>query len=62
MTAKHILLVDDDTILLGLLKMRLESAGHTVDTAESGWDGLTRLEYADYGVVLLDNMMRELPA
>lgn len=52
--SKHILVVDDDAALLSLLKMRLESAGHTVDTAEDGWDGLTRLEYADYDVVLLD--------
>lgn len=57
MTTKHILVVDDDIALLSLLKMRLESAGHTVDTAENGWDGLTRLEYADYDVVLLDYMM-----
>ena len=50
-------MVDDDAALLSLLKMRLESAGHTVDTAEDGWDGLTRLEYADYDVVLLDYNM-----
>ena len=54
---KHILVVDDDTALLSLLKMRLESNGHTVDTAEHGWDGLTKLEYEDYDVVLLDYMM-----
>jgi two-component system, sensor histidine kinase len=54
---KHILVVDDDAALLSLLKMRLESAGHIVDTAEDGWNGLTRLEYADYDVVLLDYNM-----
>ena len=54
---KHILVVDDDAALLSLLKMRLESAGHIVDTAEDGWDYLTRLEYADYDVVLLDYNM-----
>jgi DNA-binding NtrC family response regulator len=57
MMRKHILVVDDDAALLSLLKMRLESGGHTVDTAEDGWDGLTRLEYADYDVVLLDYNM-----
>jgi CheY-like chemotaxis protein len=57
MMTKHILVVDDDAALLSLLKMRLESAGHTVDTTENGWDGLTRLEHADYDVVLLDYMM-----
>jgi CheY-like chemotaxis protein len=54
---KHILVVDNDVAFLSLLKMRLESAGHIVDTAEDGWDGLTRLEFADYDVVLLDNNM-----
>jgi CheY-like chemotaxis protein len=54
---KHILVVDDDAALLSLLKMRLESAGYTGDTAETGWDGLTKLEQRDYDIVLLDYMM-----
>lgn len=54
---KHILVVDDDAALLSLLKMPLGSAGDIVDTAEDGWDCLTRLEYADYDVVLLDYNM-----
>ena len=54
---KHILVVDDDAALLSLLKMRLKSAGYTVDTAETGWDGLTKLEQRDYDIVLLDYMM-----
>ena len=57
MMRKHILVVDDDAALLSLLKMRMESMGHTVDTAENGWDGLTKLEHADYDIVLLDYMM-----
>jgi CheY-like chemotaxis protein len=57
MMRKHILVVDDDEALRSLLKIRLESTGHTVDTAETGWDGLSKLEHADYDVVLLDSMM-----
>jgi DNA-binding NtrC family response regulator len=57
MMRKHILVVDDDAALLSSLKMRLESAGHLVDSTEDGWDGLTRLEYADYDVVLFDYNM-----
>ena len=57
MMRKHVLIVDDDATLLSLLKMRLKSTGHTVDTAETGWDGLSKLEHADYDVVLLDSMM-----
>lgn len=57
MIRKHILVVDDDAALLSLLKMRMESMGHTVDAAENGWDGLTKLEHANYDVVLLDYLM-----
>jgi DNA-binding response OmpR family regulator len=54
---KYILLVEGDAALLNLQKMRLKSNGHTVDTAETGWDCLTKLEHADYDAVLLDYMM-----
>lgn len=57
MMRNHILVVDDDSTLRSLRKVLLESTGHTVDTAENGWDGLTKLEHADYDVVLLDYMM-----
>ena len=57
MMRKHILVVDDDAAFLSTLKMRLNSTGHTVDTAETGWDGLTKLAHADYDVVLLDFLM-----
>ena len=55
--SKHILVIDDDAGLRSLLKMRLERTGHTVDIAENGWDGLAKLEQADYDVVLLDYTM-----
>lgn len=55
--SKHILVIDDDAGLRSLLKMRLERTGHRVDTAENGWDGLTKLERAHYDVVLLDYTM-----
>lgn len=54
---KHILVLDDDTTLLSMLEMSLKGTGHTVDTAETGWDGLTKLEHTDYDVVLLDDLM-----
>lgn len=47
----------DASTLQSLLKVRLESTGHTVYTAQNGWDGLTKLEHADCDVVLLDYMM-----
>lgn len=60
--APHILVVDDEAGLLSLMKMRLESAGYTVDTAGNGWDGLTKLEHADYDLVLLDYTMPGIPS
>ena len=57
MMRKHILALDSDAALLSVLKMRLKSTGYTVDTAETGWDGLAKLEHADYDVVLLDYLM-----
>ncbi|MEO5955530.1 MAG: response regulator [Nitrospiraceae bacterium] len=54
---QHILVVDADVAFLSMLQMRLKSTGYTVDTAETGWDGLTKLEHANYDVVLLDYMM-----
>ena len=54
---KFVLVVDDDAAFRTLLKVRLRSTGYTVDTAETGWDGLIKLEHADYDVVLLDCMM-----
>ena len=54
---KYILVIDDDVALLNLQKMQLKSTGHTVDTAETGWDALTKLEHAGYDVVLLDYRM-----
>ena len=57
MMGKYILVLDNDAALLSILKMHLKSTGHTADTAETGWDGLTKLEHADYDVVLLDYLM-----
>ena len=50
MMRKRMLVLDDDAAFLSILKMRLKSTGHTVDTAETGWDGLTKLAHATYDV------------
>ena len=57
MIQKHILVVDDDTAIRNLLKILLEDAGHTVDTAQNGWEGLMKLGHADYDIILLDYLM-----
>ena len=56
----HILLVDDDTSLLKLLGMRLESRGFRVTTAESGREALTHIEETSPDLVLSDLRMDEM--
>ncbi|MGA6826072.1 response regulator [Nitrospira sp. NS4] len=53
----RVLEVDDAPALRGLPVMRLEHVGSTVETAEAGWDGLSKLASAGHVVVLLDYMM-----
>lgn len=58
MTARaQILLVDDDVGLLKLLAMRLNAAGYTVDTAESGEKALARLAALQPRLVITDLRM-----
>ena len=57
MIQNHILVVDDDMSIRNLLKILLEDAGHTVDTAQNGWEGLMKLGHADYDIILLDYLM-----
>ncbi len=59
-TTAHILLVDDDTSLLKLLGMRLESRGFRVTTAESGREALTHVEETSPDLVLSDLRMDEM--
>lgn len=54
---KHVLVVDDNPTLRGLLQNYLESRGCAVETAENGREALTRLNHAGYDMVLLDYMM-----
>lgn len=53
----RILLVDDDTGLLRLLSLRLESAGYEVSTAQSGEEALARLPQARPDLVITDLRM-----
>lgn len=52
-----LLLVDDDTSLLRLLTLRLESEGYTVTTAEDADTALVALEKQSFSVVLSDLRM-----
>lgn len=49
-----LLLVDDDTELLGVLGEWLQIENFTVEAAETGEDALSRLKHYEYDVVILD--------
>lgn len=56
-TQSTILVIDDDTVLLGLLRQYLEKAGYRVETAANGLEGLQRAYELHPDLVLLDVMM-----
>ncbi|TFH13791.1 MAG: response regulator [Lentisphaerales bacterium] len=53
----RILLIDDDTNILSVLKVILESNGHIVDCADSADDALDLVSEYDYDFVLVDFKM-----
>jgi DNA-binding response OmpR family regulator len=57
---EKILVIDDDSGLLTLLKLGLEREGFTVITADSGKEGLRRAYEARPDVIVLDVMMPEM--
>jgi two-component system OmpR family response regulator len=55
-----LLLVEDDKETAAYLKRALGEAGHTVDRAESGRDGLLLAAGEIYDVIVLDRMLPEI--
>ena len=58
--AASILVVEDDTLTQGLLKLNLEASGYQVDTATNGLDGLRKIARNLYDVVILDLSIPEI--
>ena len=56
----RILVVEDEPDLLGVLAMTLREAGHDVDTASDGREGLFKATAGDHALVVLDGMLPEL--
>jgi diguanylate cyclase (GGDEF)-like protein/PAS domain S-box-containing protein len=56
----RILLVDDDRAILLLLKTLLEKAGHTVNTARSGIEGLACIDSFKPQLIITDWMMPQM--
>ena len=53
----HILVVEDDRALAGLLRKGLSEERHVVDVCHDGRDGLARAESATYDGIVLDVML-----
>jgi len=54
MEEKKILIVDDDSDILGSLKAFLESKGYSVDTAETGTEAIEKSKANVFNLALLD--------
>lgn len=57
---RKILVVDDEPINRQVVSYILEEVGLEVDMAEDGKDALTKIQQADYDIVLMDMQMPEL--
>lgn len=55
----RILLIDDDSLMQGMLARTLEKMGHVVVTASDGKEGLRVYAPADFDLVLTDLVMPE---
>ncbi len=56
----HILVVEDDARIARVVEQALAEAGHQVDIAYDGLDGLERAEAGSYDLVILDVMLPEM--
>ncbi|MCK5520931.1 MAG: response regulator [Candidatus Marinimicrobia bacterium] len=58
MLSKKILVIDDDIDLVEAMRITLESAGFDVVDAQSGQQGIKRLQNDDPDLIILDVMMQ----
>lgn len=60
MSTKRILLVDDEPMVLRVLRLQLEKAGYTVETASNGEQALQRLRESAPDALITDIEMPKL--
>ena len=53
----HILLVDDEQLVVDTLRAAIQSKGHTVETACNGIQGLTKFSAGRFDLVITDIIM-----
>jgi DNA-binding response OmpR family regulator len=56
----HILIADDEVLILMAMAWPLQAAGHAVDTASDGAEALRRLDRFPADLVIMDQMMPEM--
>jgi DNA-binding response OmpR family regulator len=57
---RKILLIDDDTVLLSVMKTAFRTAGYVVEAADNGRKGLKALETYNPDLVITDIVMPEM--
>ena len=57
---RKILIIDDDAVLLGLMKSAFASAGYVVEAADNGRKGLQALERYNPDLIITDIVMPEM--
>ncbi len=57
MPGRHVLVVDDDPLVLESLELLVGHIGHQVDVATSGMEALRKLDSSRFDVVLTDSKM-----
>lgn len=57
MNTFKILIIDDDTSILNFLSSFLSGKGYSIDTAEDGEQGINKIEFTDYNLVITDLIM-----
>jgi DNA-binding response OmpR family regulator len=59
-TINPILVIDDETAILKLLKHSLSRNGYDVDTAINGKEGIRKIENNEYSLILTDIKMHDI--
>lgn len=57
---KHILIVDDDEMVLMALEELLKPEGYEIEAVSRGTEALKRLEESDYDLLMFDVIMPEM--
>ncbi|MBY5933190.1 response regulator transcription factor [Tateyamaria omphalii] len=60
MTQTHLLVIDDDPHIRSVLRVALQQAGHAVDEAGDGAEGLTKARTGRYDLIVLDIGLPEM--